>query len=130
VNGFRWYHNRAARLIASPRQLRALLNGAVALLDGRTSMPAALDAVRSEVRTGVDLLGSWQRGEYQGVSATTLALLAAGLLYLVTPLDLVPDLIPVGGLLDDAAVLVAVVSRVRGELEAFRAWRRDGALLN
>ena len=37
------------------------------------------------------------------------AMAAGSLLYLVSPLDAVPDVIPVGGLLDDVAVILFVV---------------------
>ncbi len=46
-----------------------------------------------------------------GVSAWRKLLLGALLIYLALPFDVVPDLIPVGGQLDDL-VLVAVVLRV------------------
>lgn len=118
------YRTRAARILASPARLRALLAGAVRFVDGNGSVPAALDAVRSDVATGIDLLASWHRGEYQGISRASLALLAGALLYLVMPLDLVPDIVPVSGLLDDAAVITAVINRLRGEFEQFRMWRQ------
>ncbi len=35
------------------------------------------------------------------------------LLYFLSPVDAVPDLIPVAGLLDDAAVIAAAVSTIR-----------------
>jgi uncharacterized membrane protein YkvA (DUF1232 family) len=104
-----------------------LLAGAARFVDGAGSVPAALESVRSEVATGVDLLGCWHRGEYPGISRASLVLLAGALLYLIAPLDLVPDFVPVSGLLDDAAVIAAAMSRIQNELEQFRAWRSSGA---
>lgn len=46
----------------------------------------------------------------------------AGLIYFVSPVDLIPDVIPVIGLTDDAVVLGFVIRTVRQELEAFMAW--------
>lgn len=40
------------------------------------------------------------------------AMIIGGLIYMVSPLDLIPDPIPVVGLLDDVSVLLAVFSRV------------------
>src|SRR3954470_15606862 len=52
------------------------------------------------------------------VSGTEKVLIVAALLYLISPVDLVPDWIPVAGLLDDAAVaglvLDYVLSRISG----------------
>lgn len=40
----------------------------------------------------------------------------AGLAYLVMPVDMVPDVLPVLGFGDDAAVLAAVIASVRGAI--------------
>lgn len=47
------------------------------------------------------------------------AIIVAGLLYFVSPLDLLPDVVPVIGLLDDATMLSIVVSAMSGELERY-----------
>ncbi|MBV5260320.1 DUF1232 domain-containing protein [Synechococcus moorigangaii CMS01] len=47
------------------------------------------------------------------------AMAIAALLYLVSPLDAVPDVIPFAGLADDAAVIIAVVSTLAFELEKY-----------
>lgn len=47
------------------------------------------------------------------------AIIVAGLLYFVSPLDLLPDVIPLIGLLDDATMLSIVVSAMSGELERY-----------
>ncbi|MCC6476508.1 DUF1232 domain-containing protein [bacterium] len=44
------------------------------------------------------------------------ALAIGALVYLVSPLDAVPDPIPVAGLLDDVAVIIAAVKRLHDEL--------------
>ncbi|GHV79255.1 hypothetical protein AGMMS49944_10460 [Spirochaetia bacterium] len=43
----------------------------------------------------------------------------AGLVYLVSPIDLIPDFIPVAGLLDDAGVLGFIVYQMGSMLTAF-----------
>ena len=43
------------------------------------------------------------------------------LIYLVSPLDAVPDFIPGGGLLDDVAVILFVVQMLAGSLQAYAA---------
>lgn len=47
------------------------------------------------------------------------AVAIAALLYLVSPLDAIPDVIPFVGLADDVAVIVAVVSTLAIELEKY-----------
>lgn len=47
------------------------------------------------------------------------AVAIAALVYLVSPLDAVPDVIPLAGLADDVAVIAAVVSTLAVELEKY-----------
>ena len=49
------------------------------------------------------------------------ALAIGALVYLISPLDAVPDVIPVAGLTDDVALIVAVASALARELDRYRA---------
>jgi uncharacterized membrane protein YkvA (DUF1232 family) len=53
------------------------------------------------------------------------ALLIGGLLYVVSPLDAVPDMIPVAGLADDVLMIGAVATALALELASYKRWRRD-----
>mgnify|MGYP001589741621 FL=1 len=44
-------------------------------------------------------------------------------MYFLSPIDAIPDFIPVFGMLDDIAVLAWVMKSLSAELSAFRAWR-------
>lgn len=62
-------------------------------------------------------------GRYPGLGRGTLALLALAGLYVVSPVDVVPEaLLSVLGLLDDAAVAVWLAGTLAWETERFRAW--------
>lgn len=76
----------------------------------------------------VRLLKAWRRGNYRGLSMRTIVSLAAALLYIVSPIDLMPDFIPGIGLIDDAAVLALLLHSIAQDLAAFRVWEqhRDG----
>lgn len=51
------------------------------------------------------------------VSKTDKALIVGALGYMISPLDAVPDAIPIVGLTDDLAVLVYVLKKVWGDVE-------------
>lgn len=72
----------------------------------------------------VRLLRAWKSGSYPGLSLRTLASLAVSILYVLSPVDLVPDYIPGVGLLDDVAVLGFVLHTLAQDLAAFRAWEQ------
>jgi uncharacterized membrane protein YkvA (DUF1232 family) len=75
-----------------------------------------------DFRTLVRLVVAYARGNYREIPTDSLALVVGGLLYVVSPLDLIPDAVPVVGFMDDAVVVGWVIKAVREELDAFRAW--------
>ena len=68
-----------------------------------------------------DMLAAWWQGKYD-LPAGTLAAIGAGLAYFLSTFDLIPDVLPLFGLLDDAAVLAFIVHKVRGDLEAYASF--------
>ena len=78
--------------------------------------------VMDDFRSLVRLVVAYARGNYRDIPPDSLAVVVGGLVYVVSPLDLIPDAIPVAGYLDDAVVIGWVIKSVRQELDAFRAW--------
>jgi uncharacterized membrane protein YkvA (DUF1232 family) len=122
---FRRETKRAARLVDNPiAVLRAADHAAEMARDGRGAFRRIWDDLQASVR----LVRAWARRDYRGVHRSTLVLMVAGFLYLVSPVDAIADVIPVVGLIDDAAVLAWVLRRVRAELDQFRGWESQRQL--
>jgi uncharacterized membrane protein YkvA (DUF1232 family) len=110
---------RAEGLMRHPKELLAVLTVAERRLDRVSAGP--LTPIKKDVQTLLRLMRAYGEGRYRQVSGKNLALAGLGLLYLVSPLDVVPDFIP-GGFADDAAVIGFVLRKIRTELVAFEAW--------
>jgi uncharacterized membrane protein YkvA (DUF1232 family) len=80
-------------------------------------------SIKDDLRLLQDLCVAWWRGEYRTISRQALLAVVAGLVYLVTPLDGVPDWLLGVGFIDDLAVLAWVLRTWSDELQAFRVWR-------
>ena len=66
------------------------------------------------------------RGEYAGTSRGRLLAIVAALLYVVSPVDLVPELVlPFIGLADDAVVISWIAVALINDTESFLDWERD-----
>ena len=66
-------------------------------------------------------------GEYTGVPTTTVVAAVAVLIYFLSPIDLVPDFIPVIGLLDDMALVAWFSTSIKHELDKFHEWEATKA---
>ena len=76
----------------------------------------------------IAMVKSWIKKEY-AVEQKVLATIIAALLYLLKQPDLIPDNIPVVGLTDDVAVLIAALKYIEPELNEYRAWRNSNAMV-
>lgn len=63
-------------------------------------------------------------GAYTEMPWRVIAALVGALLYVLSPLDLVPDLIPLFGFVDDAFVFGLAIKFAQADLERYRAWKR------
>ncbi|HOJ19705.1 MAG TPA: YkvA family protein [Ignavibacteriaceae bacterium] len=62
-------------------------------------------------------------GEYAEVPWMTIAAIVVALLYILSPIDLIPDFIPIVGYIDDALVLGTCLSMVEADLHAYKDWK-------
>ena len=75
-----------------------------------------------DIKTSFALLKDWYMGNYKKIPFRMVASIAVAMLYLVSPLDVVPDWLPFGGLLDDALVLAAIFAMSRRDLDEYLVW--------
>jgi len=78
-----------------------------------------------DVKDFFSLLKDFFSGEYRDVPWFTIAAITAALLYVLNPLDLIPDFIPIIGQVDDALVISICLYLVEEDLVKYREWRRQ-----
>jgi len=76
-----------------------------------------------DVRTFFGMVQDYVSGKYRTVPFGTIAAIVGAIAYLVSPIDVIPDVIPVFGLLDDAAVLGLCMKFVHSDVEEYRRWK-------
>ena len=69
------------------------------------------------------LLKDWVSGKYTKIPWAVIASLVGAILYVISPLDMIPDFIPIAGFLDDAAVFGVAISFAKDYLDEYRAWK-------
>ncbi|MFG6176715.1 YkvA family protein [Halomonas sp. THAF12] len=79
--------------------------------------------MRRALRWFPPMLSDVVRGRYRPVPWSALGWMLAALVYLLSPLDLVPDMLLALGLMDDAVIVGWLLTRVDRALEDYRTWR-------
>ncbi len=74
----------------------------------------------------ISLIRDYFNGSYRRLPVNTLVWLVAALIYFVSPVDVIPDIIPVIGFLDDAGVIAMVFSNFNRDITAYKNWLEAG----
>lgn len=122
-NEFAQSMERAELYLADPERLRDLITEATVKV--RTLPRAQLSDMWPQLQTMLRLATAYSQAQFVEVSPTALLQIIAALLYLVNPLDLLPDAIPGIGLLDDIFILGLTIRRTRNALEQFARWESE-----
>jgi uncharacterized membrane protein YkvA (DUF1232 family) len=70
-----------------------------------------------------ELIKDYRGGRYRQALYGTVAAAAFALLYVFNPFDLLPDVVPFLGVLDDASVVTACLMLIERDLSKYRNWK-------
>ena len=71
------------------------------------------------------LLQDYWSGNYKNIPWKLAASVGFAVTYLVSPLDIIPDFLPLLGFTDDAAVFALVISSFQSELDTYKEWKKN-----
>lgn len=77
----------------------------------------------AEVPVLASLLRSYVKKEYTNIPIGSIIAIVSALIYFVSPIDIVPDSIPILGYFDDAAVVEVCWSLVDNDVQEYIKWR-------
>ena len=79
----------------------------------------------NDIKLYFQMLGDIFTGKYKKVPVGTIAAIVGTLLYVLSPIDFIPDFIPVVGYLDDAAMLAVCLNFTRFDVEEYKKSRKQ-----
>ncbi|MBI4428792.1 MAG: DUF1232 domain-containing protein [Ignavibacteriales bacterium] len=74
-------------------------------------------------RLFLSLIRDYTKGQYRKIPWWAIAAVAFTLLYVFNPFDIVPDVLPVIGYVDDSAVFVLCLALVEQQLREYKEWK-------
>lgn len=81
-----------------------------------------LKAAKEDMILLIDYITDVAKGNYTDYNVNRLLIVIAALLYVIDPIDMVPDFI-IGGFLDDVTVIGWAITKVAQELEDYKLHR-------
>ena len=123
---FNVFVGRATKLLGRPFKVITTLNEVADKLSDKKSKDNKFQQLFGVAQTLVRLVRQYISGEYRLVNTSTIVSGLAVLLYVLSPIDLVPDFIPVLGFLDDLSLVSWFVTKFQEEITRFKEWELSG----
>ena len=115
------WKNKAEKYINDEDQAKGLLADVVKKAECKHSGP--LKEVYGGLQLLIAMFKDYINGSYKKIPTKTLVLIVAGLVYFVSPVDIVPDLILGLGFIDDASILAFIIHQISTEINEYKSWK-------
>ena len=112
--------NLANDYLRNPEDMKRLISDAQTKINDVASQ--SIEAVGEGLQVLMRMLTAYATGQYRAIPWRTLAVVTAAIVYFVMPLDFIPDLLPVLGLMDDVALIAWTISQVKVDIDRFLEW--------
>lgn len=99
-----------------------LLDQALNMCDKLSRLPR-IGGLFNDIPWVCFMISDYVKGEYREVPLATIITLTAAIMYIVSPIDLIPDALPIVGYLDDAIALSLVLEAAQNDLQAYKVWK-------
>lgn len=114
--------SKAEEYARDPNKAKKLLVDAVKKAKSYDRSRGPLAEVWGYLTAIFRLLRAYIRGDYRDIPWGPIVMVIVAILYFVSAIDLIPDILPGIGLVDDAAVIGLVIAQTKMDLDNFLAW--------
>jgi uncharacterized membrane protein YkvA (DUF1232 family) len=110
----------------SDRDLRELIGREDEIRQKLKQVPEAFKKLISRMRLLLEMLKDYWKGDYRDVPWYTIAMVIAAVLYFINPFDIIFDVIPGAGYIDDVLVIGLVFKSMQADLKRYCAYKGYG----
>lgn len=115
---------KAKKIIPNRKKLSEKIKKARKIAERLKNLPRC-NELSKHVCNFCDMLLDYLAGEYHNLPLATIVALLAGLLYLIMPIDVIADILPGIGWIDDAAVLAYVFKAEQNDVNEYLKWKEE-----
>ena len=114
----------AEQLLHDPVQIQQFLHDVQDKMKAMEINPGYLADIWDTLQTLSRMVQAYTTGTYTDIPWGSIVMIVTATVYFLSPIDLIPDFIPVAGFLDDASVIAFVARQVQTDIERFTAWEK------
>ncbi len=113
----------ATQYAKNPNSILKLLQNV--LTKSKSLSGSTFEEVKEKLNLLARMLRSYAKGQYRAVPLKTISSIVAALIYFLSPVDFIPDFLPIIGLTDDVALLLWLYNSLSDDIDAFRTWEKE-----
>jgi uncharacterized membrane protein YkvA (DUF1232 family) len=121
-NSFKNSKEEAEKLIDDKEKTNKKLDEA---FKKATANKGKLEEVWNYLQLFFSISRDYINGNYRQVPKGSIVAIIGALIYFLSPIDLIPDFIPVIGYVDDIFVLGLVFNQVKSDLDEYEIWKNE-----
>ena len=92
-------------------------------LERKLSLIPVAGKYLSDIPVLISLVKAYIEKKYTAIPIGSIIAIVSALIYFLSPIDLIPDIIPGLGLIDDAAVIAFAYKFVHDDVAEYKTWR-------
>lgn len=119
------YEKKAEKVLQDEGRVNKIIGSVSSKVRGVAENNDQLKGFVARLRVISRMVKSYISGRYRVMPWKSIVLLVAGLIYFITPLDLIPDFIPALGLVDDVSMIAFIYRSLKQDIDEYLLWEKD-----
>lgn len=119
---FRKSENRATVILNDKSKANKTIKDA---LGKAITNKGELDGVWAKMTLLFGVAKDYVNGDYKEIPKRSIVAILGGLIYFLSPIDVIPDFVPLLGFMDDIFILNLVYKQVVKDLEKYQEWKNS-----
>lgn len=103
--------------------LLIVLQQGISKMEGK-GVSEGIKDIKGNLQLMIRFISAYAKGEYRDVAGKSMATIVGVLVYFISPLDLIPDVLPLLGIADDVALVVWMFNVLEKEISKFSDWEK------
>lgn len=120
---FENFKKDAENLYKDPEKFTSLLGDVKSMIEGKNK--GALASIITNVSLTLSMLNDWRKKDIYKVPKRTIISIIGALIYLVSPIDAIPDFLGPLGFVDDIFIFNLVYKGIKKDLDDYVIWKES-----